>query len=119
MEGSDVYPPSEDTYLLLETCLDEVESGETVLEVGTGSGLIGVRLAQEEGVSRVVATDVNPHAVRATREKALEKDVASNLDVVRTDLHASVRAEFDLVVFNPPYLPSDGGVSHDYAEKKI
>jgi len=42
---------------------------------------------------------VNPAAVRAARE--------SGVEAVRTDLAAALDASFDLVVFNPPYLPDD------------
>lgn len=93
----DVYPPSEDTYLLLDAALDHVRSDDAVLEVGTGSGVVGEALSEK--ARRVVATDVNPDAVRAARRRGVE--------AVRTDLVAALDASFDLVVFNPPYLPDD------------
>lgn len=90
-----VYPPREDTWLLLRTARDEVRKNERVLEVGCGSGEVAAGLAP---VARVVATDINPHALRATRSRGVA--------VVRTDLCAGLRPVFDLVVFNPPYLPT-------------
>jgi release factor glutamine methyltransferase len=90
-----VYQPDADTYLLLEAARNEVKHGDRVLEVGTGSGLISCELAKLSGV---VATDINPHAVLAARN--------AGIDVVRTDLFAGIRGPFDLVLFNPPYLPT-------------
>jgi release factor glutamine methyltransferase len=93
----DVYPPSEDTYLLRDAALDDVRSDDVVLEVGTGSGVVAEALAKEARC--VVATDVNPDAVRAARQRGVS--------AVRTDLAAALDAQFDLVVFNPPYLPDE------------
>lgn len=101
-----VYQPEADTYLLLEVALKEIRSGDRILEVGTGSGYIaagimGLIPSQLEGndeSSFVVGTDINPHAVRCAREKGVE--------VVRTRLFDGLRGSFDLIVFNPPYLPT-------------
>ena len=91
-----VYPVEEDTLLLLEAALAEVRPDDRVLEVGTGSGHIAASLGGRAG--RVVALDLNPHAVQAARARGVE--------VLRTDLFAGVRGPFDLVLFNPPYLPT-------------
>ncbi len=91
-----VYPVEEDTRLLLDAALAECRDGDRVLEVGTGSGEIAASLADR--AVRVVAVDVNPHAVRAARARGVE--------VVRGDLFAGMRGPFDLVLFNPPYLPT-------------
>lgn len=90
-----VYPPREDTYLLLDAALQEIHPGDHVLEVGCGSGYIAAGLAE---YARVLATDINPHAVRETRMRGV--------DVVRSDLLRGIRGPFDMVLFNPPYLPT-------------
>ncbi len=96
MEGGPVYPPGEDTHLLLRAARREVRTSDRVLEIGTGSGLVARELAPL--AAAVTATDVNPHAVRAARSRGVE--------AVRTDLAAGVAGPFDLVLFNPPYLPT-------------
>ncbi len=70
-----VYQPEADTFLLLRAAQAEVKPGDRVLEIGTGSGFIASELARITGV---VATDINPHAVRCARGRGVE--------VVRTDL---------------------------------
>ncbi|MDX1664074.1 MAG: HemK2/MTQ2 family protein methyltransferase [Candidatus Promineifilaceae bacterium] len=80
-----------------------VKEGQRVLDMGTGSGVVAV-VAASLG-ARVVAVDVNPHAVRAARLNALLNDVEPSVDVREGDLFEPVVGEqFDLVVFNPPYL---------------
>jgi len=91
-----VYAPAEDTFLLRDAALAEVRPDERVLEVGCGSGTVAAALLGRAG--SVAATDINPHAVRAAR--------ALGIETVRTDLMAGVRGPFDLVLFNPPYLPT-------------
>lgn len=91
-----VYAPAEDTFLLRDAALAEVRPDDRVLEVGCGSGTVAAALLDRAG--SVAATDINPHAVRAAR--------ALGVETVRTDLMAGVRGPFDLVLFNPPYLPT-------------
>ena len=94
-----VYPVEDDTLLLLEAAIAEVRPGDRVLEVGTGSGHVAAELVT--GGSDVVALDINPHAVWAAR--------ALGVEVVRSDLLSGVSGPFDLVLFNPPYLPTAPG----------
>ncbi|EJG07765.1 methylase [Methanofollis liminatans DSM 4140] len=91
-----VYAPAEDTFLIRDAALAEVRPDDRVLEVGCGSGAVSAALLGRAG--SVAATDINPHAVRAAR--------ALGVETVRTDLMAGVRGPFDLVLFNPPYLPT-------------
>lgn len=92
----DVYDPGEDTYLLVEAAMQEALPGDRVLEVGTGSGVIS--LFVRDMTPQVVATDISPIACRNAR--------LNGVAVVRTDLYAGICGRFDLVIFNPPYLPT-------------
>ncbi|MFA4861008.1 HemK2/MTQ2 family protein methyltransferase [Methanoregula sp.] len=94
-DPAQVYQPEADTFLLLRAALAEVRPSDRVLEIGTGSGHIARHLSP---VAEVVATDINPHAACCARGYGVE--------VVRTDLAAGIRGPFDLILFNPPYLPT-------------
>jgi release factor glutamine methyltransferase len=94
-DPSQVYTPDADTYLLLDAARTDVKAGDRVLEVGTGSGLIAAELTK---VTRVVATDISPHAVLCARKKGVA--------VVQNDLFCGIRNSFDVILFNPPYLPT-------------
>jgi release factor glutamine methyltransferase len=90
-----VYQPEADTFLLLHAARDEVRAGDRVLEIGTGSGTVAAGIT---GPLTLVATDINPHAVSCAAGKGVT--------VVRTDLFSGIRGTFDLILFNPPYLPT-------------
>jgi release factor glutamine methyltransferase len=105
-----VYPVRDDTILLLDTVLAEAKPSDRVLELGTGSGYIAHRLAGK--VSLIVATDINPHACRVAS--------SHGVGVARADLTAGIRGRFDLVLFNPPYLPTKPGERiDDWLEKAL
>lgn len=108
-DDDEVYPPSEDTYLLCDAAVEEARSDDTALEVGTGSGVVAETL--KEHVERVVATDINPNAVRAAHERGVS--------AVRTDLVSALDASFDLIVFNPPYLPSTDETPEDSMSRAL
>ncbi|QLC34551.1 methyltransferase domain-containing protein [Halarchaeum sp. CBA1220] len=102
---TEVYDPAEDSRLLADVASDAVESDDTVLDVGTGSGYVASTVAAETG-ARVVGSDLNPHACRRTREAGVE--------AVRADLVAPFRdGAFDAVLFNPPYLPADAAAARE------
>jgi release factor glutamine methyltransferase len=109
-DSDQVYPVREDTLLLLEVALAEAGPSDRILEIGTGSGFIARHLAGK--VSLVIATDVNPYACRVASSPGTE--------TVRTDLAAGIRGQFDLVLFNPPYLPTGPGERmDDWLEKAL
>lgn len=99
--ADEVYNPSDDSYMLLR--IVEVARDETFLEVGAGTGLIAIHAAKMG--AKVTATDVNPHAVELTRRNAARNQV--RIQVQQSDLFDKVDGYFDVIAFNPPYLPSD------------
>ena len=95
----DVYQPAEDSALLADVAASVVGPDDLVLDVGTGSGFVAGRIAEETG-ARVIGSDLNPHACRRARERGVP--------VVRGNLtEPFVDGAFDVVTFNPPYLPTD------------
>ena len=92
----EIYPPQEDSYLLLRAALAEAKKEDFALEIGCGSGLISLKLMSQ--VKRMITTDINPFAVRAVK--------AAGLEVLRADLFRCLKGRFDLIIFNPPYLPT-------------
>jgi release factor glutamine methyltransferase len=102
---TDVYQPAEDSHLLAETAQEWVSDDDRVLEVGTGSGVVAASIATETA-AEVVASDLNPHACQQAHERGLP--------AVRADLVAPFAdGAFDVVAFNPPYLPTDPDVAGD------
>jgi len=98
----EVYEPAEDTLLFADNL--DVRQGESVLELGTGCGLLAI-LAAKAG-AKVVATDINPAAIECARKNAEAYGLADRIDFRLGDLFSPVAKDrFDLVMFNPPYLP--------------
>lgn len=95
----DVYPPSEDTEMLIRSF--NVDKGEKVLEIGCGSGIVAIQCAKNGAF--VTCCDINPAAVELTRRNAKTNSV--NLDVHQSDLFSDIEGRFDTIVFNLPYLP--------------
>jgi release factor glutamine methyltransferase len=100
-----VYEPAEDTFLLADHL--EVKEGERVLELGTGCGILAVLAAEQGG--RVVATDVSEAALRCAWLNAWRHGVGERVELRRGELFSPVGSStFDLILFNPPYLPEEG-----------
>lgn len=92
---NECYHPAEDTLFFADNIRDE--RGKAALDIGTGTGFLANVLAQN--FELVVSTDINPEAVRKA-QKSVENCICCNAaDALSFD--------FDLVVCNLPYLPSD------------
>ncbi|KXS14257.1 S-adenosyl-L-methionine-dependent methyltransferase [Gonapodya prolifera JEL478] len=118
-----VYEPAEDTFLLMDAIEehprinldDDRQRGRdwpsVCLEIGSGSGCVSTFVAKVVGRSNALflTTDVNPHAARATRRTGEKNEVT--LDPVVTDLASALlprlRHSVDLLIFNPPYVPTE------------
>ena len=99
--AADVYEPAEDSYLLIDAALSEIAGSNRLLhiiEIGTGSGIVTAAMMQDAPEHRYAATDISPRAVACAK--------ANRVPVVRADLFSGIGGQFDLIVFNPPYLPT-------------
>ncbi len=106
-----VYTPGEDSFFF-ENFLEGLDmEGKKVLDMGTGSGILAVKAA-EKG-AEVTAADINPEAVEKAEEKAAEEGFEDRIDFVQSDLFSNIDGKFDLVLFNPPYLPGEEGIGDE------
>jgi len=99
----DVYEPAEDSHLIIDAALDAIDRDGhkrmlRILEIGTGSGIVSSAMMRHAPMHFYAATDISPHAVACARRNGVQ--------VVRADLFAGLSGRFDLIVFNPPYLPT-------------
>ena len=113
----DVLIPRPETELIVEAALEIVERSRParLLDVGTGSGCLAVSLATELPRARVVATDIAPAALAVAARNARRHDVAARIHFLRAHLLEPFREGFDMIVSNPPYVPSGAEISVDVA----
>lgn len=106
--------PRPETETLVDAALEALDrrsnDAPLALEVGTGTGCIALSLASEHEGARVIATDLSPLAVRLATRNRDALNLAGVVDVVECDLASGVpealMGRFDLLVSNPPYIPS-------------
>src|SRR5947209_16187065 len=100
-----VFQPPSDAWMVVRRIHDErLAEGMSALDLCTGSGVLAIAAAQA-GCGNVTAIDVSRRAVMAVRLNAALNRV--RIRAVRGDLFAPVAGRrFDLIVSNPPYLPS-------------
>jgi len=110
-----VYEPAEDSFFFAENL--SIKSDDVVLDMGTGCGILGILAAAR--ASCVVAGDINPFAVRCAKENAALNHVVEKCSVVQGDLFAPVSpvGQFDAVLFNAPYLPTEGSEGDSWVEQ--
>lgn len=82
-----------------------------IVELGTGSGAIALALAKELPQARIYATDCSPEALAIARENACSLGFAQRILFLEGDLYEplpeALAGEIDLLISNPPYIPSD------------
>jgi HemK-related putative methylase len=100
-EDDRVYPPSEDSVLLIEAF--DVVTGEALLEIGCGSGIVSLHCVKNGAV--VTCGDLNEKAVALTKKNAELN--ALGLCVMHTNVYSDITGQYDTILFNLPYLPVD------------
>ncbi len=96
------YPPEEDTFLLLSAI--ENEKGD-LLEIGTGSGYIAISYKLKNPEAEVWAVDIDESALEEAKENAKRNNASIIFKL--SDVFENIDRKFDVIVFNPPYLPPD------------
>ena len=98
--------PRSDTEVLVEEALQRIAGPGRILDVGTGSGAIAIAIAHERPEAKVEAVDLSPSALAVARGNAEANGVAERVTFSQGDLRQLQGAGYDLVVSNPPYIPS-------------
>lgn len=104
----EVLIPRPETELVVEAALGvSGDSAASILDIGTGSGCILIALLHNLPESRGAGVDISAGALQVARKNARRHGVADRLSLVQSDQFAALaeRAQFSLVVSNPPYVP--------------
>lgn len=103
--NSSVLIPRQDTETLVEEALKVVKPGMKVLDLCTGSGCIIVSILHNVTGVEGYAIDISKQALNVAKENARANEVSVLFE--RSDLFDNVTGTFDVIVSNPPYIPTD------------
>lgn len=97
-----IYTPAEDSFLLQRNLKNYVKN-KRVLDMGSGSG-IQAETTLKSQASTVLASDINPKVIKFLKNKFKHN---KNIKIIQSNLFSNIRGKFDMILFNPPYLPRD------------
>lgn len=108
--SADTLEPRSDTECLVDLALELLAErrGEpiSVLDLGTGTGILAITLVAEFAHSRGVAVDLAPGALVTAQKNAKFHGVGERINFLKSNWFAQVEGRFDLIVSNPPYIVS-------------
>ena len=99
-----IYQPAEDSFLMSRILKEKLPNllkenpNLKFLEIGAGSG-IHLETAKNLGVKYIFSSDINFKAVQHCK--------SLNFNCIQSDLFEKIKGKFNLIIFNPPYLPED------------
>ena len=100
--------PRPETEELAQQVISAAEEGDNILDLCTGSGAIAISVYKELEKSRrkvtVTASDVSAEALELAKENAEANE--ANINFIQSDLFARIRGRYNIIVSNPPYIPS-------------
>jgi release factor glutamine methyltransferase len=106
---SGVLIPRPETELLIDQLLLHVDRERecTIVEVGIGSGIISIVLAQHLPKARFIGVDINPKALEVARRNSKKFGLEDRIELRESDLLDCVSEPIDFLVSNPPYIALD------------
>ena len=98
--------PRQDTETLVEAIIERAHNGARILDIGTGSGCIGISLAKFVKNADVTLADISKGALETARANAEKNNVS--VRCVRLDILKDIPdGKFDIIVSNPPYIETE------------
>lgn len=94
-----IYEPAEDSYLMQEVLKKNLKNKNLkVLEIGTGSGIL-LHTLRKLNINNFIGADINKSAVKHCK--------SLGFDCIYSNLFSNINGKFDIIIFNPPYLPEN------------
>ncbi len=101
--------PRPETEQLIEKLLERLDplSKEHLVEVGVGSGIISIVLAQHLKNANITATDISADAIAIAQKNIKLKGMGGRITLIQTDLIEGIDTQIDILVSNPPYIANE------------
>lgn len=117
LQHKEVFKVGTDGVLL--GAMSSVEGAERVLEIGTGTGLISLMVAQRNSDASITAIDINPDAVELAAKNFQHSPYHERMKSLEADFKSFEPLEkFDLIICNPPYFEENPSVKHVRARQQ-
>lgn len=117
-QSSDVFRVGTDGVLLGAMC--NVEYAKKILEVGTGSGIIALMMAQRNANAQILAIDINEDAAQLASENFNNSSFNQRLQIINADFkNFKIEEKFDLIVSNPPYFETSDSNKDKIARQTV
>lgn len=118
IQHENVFRVGTDGVLLGALC--QVENAQKILEVGTGTGLISLMLAQRNANAEITALDLNEDAVKLAQENFKNAPFSKRLQFFHQDFKTfESQKEYDFVVCNPPFFEENNSVKDILARQQV
>lgn len=105
--NNNVLIPRQDTEILVEEVINIAKkiNAKNILDLCTGSGAIGISIANYLPNIEIVATDISNEALKIAKKNAISNNVQNQMTFIKSDLFENLdNQKFDIIVSNPPYI---------------
>ena len=97
--------PRQDTEILVEEVLKNMQDGFDILDMCTGSGCILLSLLHYSNDCRGIGTDISEKALETARDNSSQLGIEASF--IQSDLFEKITEKYDIIVSNPPYIKSE------------
>ncbi len=103
--------PQPDTEILVEEVIDisKREDKKNILDLCTGSGAIGISIANSISECNITLSDISRDALEVAKENCIKHKAEDRVNIIQSDLFENIdeNNKFDIIVSNPPYIKTD------------
>ncbi|HAP95614.1 tRNA1(Val) (adenine(37)-N6)-methyltransferase [Epilithonimonas hominis] len=117
-QSSEVFRVGTDAVLL--GILSNVHQARAILEVGTGTGIVALMLAQRNSEANILGIDINPEAVQISQNNFYNSPFSDKIKSQLQDFkNFETDEKFDLIVSNPPYFETNSSEKDILARQRL
>ena len=106
--------------VLIANFIDIRHKGTTVMDIGTGSGIIPLLLSENENILKIFGVEIITENAILAKRSIEYNNLDNKIEIINKDIkELSVDSKIDMIVTNPPYIKSDNGKKSENSVKAI